>query len=138
MDDRIVGHRVGDGGRRVGAYQYTALASSGAIIDIPSDQKGEYLTLEWYPDTAGAILYYGFFPTLALAQAGFDLASDSPTSPPVTVVFGAPLWLERGEKDVTVPADGRNLFLRLEPSVGVGRVAVACSDRNLNITPPLE
>lgn len=133
MDDRIIGHRVGAGIARAGTWQFAPPTFSHAVIHVPENQRGEYLTVEWVPTVAGAILYYGFFQTADEAVSGFDLTSTTPTVPdpnaPTPMIARGPLWFERGEDFLTVPRE--HPFLRIEASTGSGRVAIATSDREL-------
>lgn len=127
--DNVVGHRIGgDGqlGQRSGAYQFTALGTGGAVMDV-SDWKAEYIDLVWKPATSDSdVLYYGFFPDLAAAVAGFDAATSSSGGPPVALVPTAPDFVERGRTPVTIPMHHK--FLRVQASANTGRCVVRASE----------
>ncbi len=115
--DNLPGHSCGDGADD-GAYQFPALDAAAPRVINLVDWVGRYVEVQW---DGSARLYYGFFATEALADAGFD--KTTATANHGAKVPTGPSWVRpTSDKQFRVPA-GRT-FLRLEPASGSERCIV--------------
>lgn len=119
-DDHSAAHTI-----RAGAYQYPALDTDGAVVDL-SAWKNEYVELSWYP-VDGVVLLYGFFKTAEEADPAEGTAFDTTTSSddvvgeePVGKIANAPARLSGSREAIRITVPPSHPFLRIEAASGTG------------------